>query len=212
MIDKPYSEACEQNREPIIAVLRPRLRSCRRLLEIGSGTGQHAVYFGAELPHLSWQTSDCRDNHAGIRAWFDEARLPNVDPPMALDVLEDAWPDERFDAVYSANTAHIMHSDAVVAMFRGVGRVLGAGGVFLLYGPFNIDGRFTSESNARFDAWLKQRDPEMGIRDMAWLDQLATDSGLRFQEDLVMPVNNRTLVWRKMPESAHAGVDDNDNR
>ncbi len=195
--DKPYSESCEQNRAPIFAVLEPRVRDCEHLLEIGSGTGQHAVYFAADLPHLTWQTSDCRVNHAGIRAWLDEAGLPNVERPMALDVLEDEWPTGPFDAVFSANTAHIMPTDAVVAMFRGVGALLRDAGSFLLYGPFNVDGRFTSESNARFDAWLKQRDPRMGIRDMAWLNELAMDSGLRFREDLEMPANNRTLVWTK---------------
>jgi len=194
--DKPFSESCVENRAPIFAVLQPRLRNCRRLLEIGSGTGQHAVYFAADLPHLTWQTSDRADNHPGITAWLEEAALRNVEPPIGLDVLTDDWPSAEFDAVFSANTAHIMPAVAVEAMFRGVGRLLQPGGLFLLYGPFNYDGAYTSESNARFDAWLKQRDPMMGIRDLSWLGELAASAGLALVEDIEMPVNNRTLVWK----------------
>lgn len=197
-MNKPFAESCVENREPIIAVLEPRLRNCSELLEIGSGTGQHAVYFAATLRRLVWQTSDRVENHAGIQAWLDEAQLPNVRAPLALDVLDaDAWPQHRYDAVFSANTAHIMSEAAVAAMFAGVGRVLREGGLFLLYGPFNVDGRFTSPSNASFDAWLKARDPAMGIRDTGWLERLAADAGMQLAEDLEMPVNNRTLVWRR---------------
>lgn len=194
---KPFAESCVENRAPIFAALEPRLRDRHRLLEIGSGTGQHAVYFGAELPHVTWQTSDRAANHAGIRAWLDEAGLANVLPPLALDVLLDPWPAGPFDAVFSANTAHIMPVDAVAAMFHGVGRVLQHGGALLLYGPFNYDGRYTSESNARFDGWLQQQDPAMGIRDVAWLDDLAAAAGLQRVEDIEMPVNNRILVWNR---------------
>ena len=133
--DRPFAESCVENRVPIFAVLQPRLCDCRHLLEIGSGTGQHAVYFAADLPHLVWQTSDRAENHPGIMAWLAEAALPNVEPPVDLDVLTDDWPASRFDAVFSANTAHIMSTAAVEAMFRGVGRVLRPGGLFLLYGP-----------------------------------------------------------------------------
>jgi SAM-dependent methyltransferase len=192
---KPFAESCVENCEPIFAALEPRLRDCRSLLEIGSGTGQHAVYFAPRLGHLRWQTSDLVENHAGIRAWLNEAQLPNVDPPVALDVLRDDWPETRFDAVFSANTAHIMPEAAVEAMLLGVARVLRPGGLFLLYGPFNYDGGYTAPSNARFDAWLRQRDPAMGIRDVAWLDQIAASAGMRRVEDIEMPVNNRILVW-----------------
>lgn len=197
MTEKPFAESCEQNRAPIFEVLEPRLGDCSNLLEIGSGTGQHAVYFAADMPRLTWQTSDRAENHAGIQAWLEEARLPNAKPPVCLDVLVDAWPGERFDAVFSANTAHIMPVEAVEAMFRGVGDILRPGGIFLLYGPFNYDGRFSSQSNERFDAWLKERDPAMGIRDLGWLSALAADNGMMLIEDIEMPVNNRTLVWRK---------------
>jgi len=197
MPEKPFAESCVENRVPILDVLRPRLGGCRNLLEIGSGTGQHAVYFAADLPYLSWHTSDRVENHAGINAWLIDAALPNVQPPIRLDVLRDTWPDIQFDAVFSANTAHIMPVAEVEAMFSGVGQVLVPGGVFLLYGPFNHGGRFSSASNQRFDAWLKQRDPAMGIRDLDWLKALATSCGMDLIEDIEMPVNNRTLVWRR---------------
>ena len=194
---KPFAESCVENREPILAVLRPRLKECRQLFEIGSGTGQHAVYFAPEFPHLSWHTSDLQENHPGIRTWLSESRLSNIEAPVHLDVLADPWPDRKFDAVFSANTAHIMPIAAVEAMFRGVGHILREGGIFLLYGPFNYDGGFTSASNARFDTWLKQRDPAMGIRDLGWLNGLAAVQGMGLIEDIAMPVNNRMLIWQK---------------
>jgi cyclopropane fatty-acyl-phospholipid synthase-like methyltransferase len=194
--DKPYSEACDQNRRPIFAALAPRVADCSTLLEIGSGTGQHAVYFGGDLPQLSWQTSDQVAQHPGIVRWLDEAGLDNVLPPLALDVLVDDWPHGPYDAVFSANTAHIMPERAVSAMFAGVGRVLAPEGPFLLYGPFSYDGRHTAPSNRSFDQWLRARDPQMGVRDLAWLRAQAGIAGLTLAEDLEMPVNNRLLVWR----------------
>jgi cyclopropane fatty-acyl-phospholipid synthase-like methyltransferase len=195
---KPYSESCDQNRDPILAVLKPRLADAVALLEIGSGTGQHAVYFGAALPHLTWQTSDLAEYHPGIHAWLDEAALSNVQPPLALDVSEPgAWPREAYDAVFTANTVHIMGEPEVAALFGGVGRLLSGGGLFFIYGPFNYGGRYTSESNARFDQWLKDRDPRSGIKDLDWLKSLADAADLVLEEDLEMPANNRTLVWRK---------------
>ena len=197
MIDKPFSESCVQNREPILAVLREVFADCRQVLEIGSGTGQHAVYFGAALPHLVWQSADVPPHHAGIRAWLDEAALPNVRPPIALDVSQAGWRSGRYDAVFSANTLHIMGWPEVEAFFEGVGEVLEAGGVLAVYGPFNTNGAFTSESNARFDAWLKARDPASGVRDFEAVDALARAQGLALWQDIAMPANNRTLVWRR---------------
>ncbi|MBZ0105402.1 MAG: DUF938 domain-containing protein [Sulfuricella denitrificans] len=195
---KPYAESCEQNRDPILAVLREVFADRRHVLEIASGTGQHAVYFGQALPHLSWQTSELPGNHAGIHAWLDEARLPNVLPPLTIDLHEDAWPVERVDAIFNANTVHIVSWPAVERMFAGIGRVLAPGGILCLYGPFNYGGNFTAESNARFDAWLKSRDPESGVRDFEALDRLACQQGLVLRQDIAMPANNRTLVWQKM--------------
>jgi SAM-dependent methyltransferase len=193
---KQYSEACEENKDPILAVLRRELAGCRAVLEIGSGTGQHAVYFSRHLPHLSWQPSDLEINHASINAWRSEAALDNLLPPLLLDVTGNHWPDSRFDSVFSANTTHIMSWPAVVAMFAGIATVLKTGGSFCLYGPFNYDRCYTSDSNARFDIWLKQQDPLSGLRDVEDLVELASTRGLHLKQDYAMPINNRLLVWR----------------
>lgn len=197
IVTKPYSEACERNREPILAEIQPLLRDHDAVLEIGSGTGQHAVYFAARLQHLIWHTSDRSEQHAGIRLWIEEAGLPNVRPPLSLDVAREPWPEVEADAVFSANTTHIMHWPEVEAMFRGVGRLLPAKGLFLLYGPFNYGGHHTSASNAEFDAWLRMRDPESGLRDFEDVDRLARAAGLGLIRDVAMPANNRLLAWAK---------------
>ena len=193
---KPCSESSVQNRQPILEVLRKEFGTAQRVLEVGSGTGQHAVFFAAELPHLLWQPSDLPEMLPGIQAWIDDAGCANVMPPLALDV-NDPWPESHFDAVFSANAVHIMSWTAVEAMFAGIGRVLEPGGVLALYGPFNYGGRYTSESNARFDQWLRHRDPQSGIRDFDAINALARSHGLQFHHDHAMPVNNRTLVWRR---------------
>lgn len=193
---KPYSEACEQNKLAIAEVLGPRLQGAQTLLEIGSGTGQHAVYFAARWPRLQWQTSDVAAHLPGIRAWLAEARGDNLPPPLCLDVTGE-WPDGPFDAAFSANTAHIMGAPEVVQMLAGIGRVLAPGGRFFLYGPFNEGGRYTSESNAAFDDWLHARDPRSGIKDLTDLSNWAGDAGLVLEEALAMPANNQTLVWRR---------------
>lgn len=192
---KPHSESCERNREPILAVLRDHFRGIGEVLEIGSGTGQHAVYFGAALPHLTWQTSDLPEHHDGIRQWLAAAALPNVLPPLALDVAVHPWPVPQVDAVFSANTLHIMAWERVQDFFAGL--PLNMDGLLVVYGPFNYGGGYTSESNARFDAWLKARDPRSAIRDFAAVDALAQQAGLRLLEDRAMPANNRCLVWRR---------------
>ncbi|HCK79935.1 MAG TPA: DUF938 domain-containing protein [Candidatus Competibacter sp.] len=192
---KPYSEACEQNKGPILDVLRRYFTLPGFILEIGGGTGQHAVHFARALPHLDWQTTDLAGALAGIQLWFDEAGLPNLRPPLALNVRQEVWPVTRADGVFSANTAHIMSWKGVECLFRGVGWLLATGGVFCLYGPFNYGGQYTSPSNAQFDRWLRARDPESGVRDFDDLDRLAETEGLRLLADCPMPVNNRTLVW-----------------
>ena len=196
-MNKPYSEACGQNRDPILSVIQPLLADSQAVLELGSGTGQHAVYFARHMPHLVWYTSDVIDNHAGIKQWIEESGLDNVRLPIALDTLRSEWPALTVDAVFSANTAHIMHWDEVEAFFAGVGQLINSGGKFTLYGPFNYAGKYTSDSNARFDQWLKERDPESGIRDFEALDELARLAGMQLVEDFEMPVNNRILYWRK---------------
>ncbi|MET0962306.1 MAG: DUF938 domain-containing protein [Noviherbaspirillum sp.] len=197
MLNKQYSAASARNREPILAALRPLLAGCRSVLEIGSGTGQHAVHFGAALPDLRWQTSDLPANHAGIRAWLDEAALPNVLPPLALDAGGNDWPDSPFDAIYTANTCHIMSWPEVQGMFRGIGRVLAPGGMLCIYGPFNRNGQFTSASNAQFDASLKAQAPHMGLRNMEDIDALAQAQQLTLVADLPLPANNHLLAWRR---------------
>lgn len=194
---KPYAESCEQNQGPILEVLQEIFADQQRVLEIASGTGQHAVYFGRSLPHLTWQTSELAQNHAGIQAWLDEALLPNVLPPVAIDLNDPEWPIESVDTVFNANTVHIVAWPAVEALFAGIARVLDEGGLLCLYGPFNYGGKFTSESNARFDAWLKSRDPNSGVRDFEALNRLAESQGLLLQKDVAMPANNRILVWQR---------------
>ncbi len=201
MFEKPFSQACENNKRPILEVLSRHVGEISRVLEIGSGTGQHAVFFAEQLPHLNWQTSDQELHHEGIRAWIREAGLPNVVPPLALDVTMDPWPVDQAEAVFSANTAHIMSWLEVEAFVAGVGRVLVEGGLFLLYGPFSYGGVHTSESNARFDMSLRSRDPAMGVRDFEAVDALARAAGMRLVEDNAMPANNRLLVWRQGPRS-----------
>ena len=195
-VSKPYAESCDQNKAPILQVLSRLFADTRRVLEIGSGTGQHAIHFAAAMPHLVWQTSDRPENHPGILAWLQEAGLSNTRDPIELDV-RDPWPQQTYDGIFSANSVHIMSWDAVEACFEGVGSVLAEGGRFVLYGPFNYDGEYTSESNRQFDVWLKQRDPLSGIRDFSDLNRLADNQGLVFEEDIQMPVNNRMLVWRR---------------
>ena len=196
-MNKPYSPACDNNRVPILAVIQPLLAKSRSVLEVGSGTGQHAVYFAENLPHLVWYTSDVVENHAGIKLWLNEAGLPNTRPPAILDVNQASWPMLNVDAVFSANTVHIMHWQAVEKFFAGTGNILPHGGLLLLYGPFNYNNQFTSDSNARFDMWLKETDPESGIRNFEDLDSLAKRHGMRLKLDHDMPANNRIIIWEK---------------
>ena len=193
---KPHADACDRNRDPILEVLRRHFADRRHVLEIGSGTGQHAVHFAAALPHLTWQTSDLESNLAGIRLWLGDAGLANLPQPIALDVT-GPWPAAQFDGVFTANTLHIMSWPEVRALFAALHRVLSSDGVLAVYGPFNYDGRFTTPSNAAFDVWLKNRSPQSGIRDFAAVDELARSIGLALVEDRPMPANNRTLVWRR---------------
>jgi len=184
---RPFSEACERNREPILAVLKRALSKSERVLEIGSGTGQHAAYFSAALPHVAWQASDVAEHLPGIRMW-------GVDP-IELDV-DRPWPRVDADAVFSANTAHIMSWAQVERMFKGIGD-MDSVRVFCLYGPFSYGGRHTSDSNARFDAMLRARDPSSGVRAFEDVVALARGCGMVVEEDIAMPANNRLLVFRR---------------
>jgi SAM-dependent methyltransferase len=194
---KPFSEACQRNQEPILAVLREGFADRTRVLEIGSGTGQHAVHFAAGLPHLVWQASDVAANLPGIRAWREEAALPNLPEPIELDLNRQPWPDVDADALFTSNTLHIVSWPEVQTLYGRAAHVLPAGGVLAVYGPFNYGGRYTGEGNARFDAMLRSRDPRSGIRDFEELDALARIHGLHLFRDAPMPANNRTLLWRR---------------
>ena len=195
VMEKPHAPSTEKNREPILAVQREHFAERREVLEIGSGTGQHAIFFAAALPHLMWQTSDCPDNLPGIAAWLAEAALPNTPPPFPLDVVGD-WPKRRYDAIFSANTLHIMPWEAVVRLFARLPEVLAADAKIVIYGPFNYGGCFTSDSNAAFDCWLKEKAPHQGIRDFEKVNELAAQAGLTLIEDRAMPSNNRCLHWQ----------------
>jgi cyclopropane fatty-acyl-phospholipid synthase-like methyltransferase len=198
MMNKPFSQACENNKQPILAVLKRIFAKVDRVLEVGSGTGQHAVFFARHLPHLVWYPSDRAENLPGIKQWIAEAGLDNVQQPLELDVSMPLWPIEKMPAVYSANTVHIMSWPEVEAFFEKLGSCLEAGAYFCLYGPFNYDGKYSSESNAGFDQWLKARDPASGIRDFEKLDLLAKQQQLSFRENNPMPANNQLLVWKKL--------------
>jgi cyclopropane fatty-acyl-phospholipid synthase-like methyltransferase len=194
---KPFSPACERNRDPILAVLRDWFALRRRVLEIGSGTGQHAVHFAAAMPWLAWQCSDVAANLPGIRQWLDEAALPNTPAPIELDVAAATPVPRRFDAVFSANTLHIMGWPQVEALFARLPSLLDAQATVVVYGPFNDNGAFTSASNREFDGWLKARDPRSGIRDVQAVDALARAAGLRLATRIAMPANNACLVWER---------------
>ena len=197
MLEKPFSQACENNQQAIFAIIESVFAKAQHVLEIGSGTGQHASYFAPRLPHLIWQTSDQAEYHPGINAWLDAASAKNLRRPLSLNVDMPQWPIATVDAVFSANTCHIMGWASVVNMFKQLAGVLSAGGTLAIYGPFNYDGQFTSPSNANFDQWLKQRGAQQGIRDFEAVDKLANEAGMTLLEDNAMPANNRLLVWRK---------------
>lgn len=197
----PYSQACENNKQPILQVLKDVFSTSGTLLEIGSGTGQHAVHFASALPHLQWLPSDRPQANNLSKARIEHANLKNILPPIELDVTQADWSaasvPAALSAVFSANTAHIMAWVEVAAMFSEVGKRLEAGGGFCLYGPFNYDGKYTSASNQQFDQHLKRQAAHMGIRNLEDLAELARPAGLLLEADHKMPANNRLLVWRK---------------
>jgi cyclopropane fatty-acyl-phospholipid synthase-like methyltransferase len=195
MPELPFSEACERNKEPILAHLRTHFAEVTRVLELGSGTGQHAVHFAPSLPHLLWQTTELAAQLDAVRAWLAAHPAPNLCAPRALDVFGE-WPAGPWDAAFSANTLHIMSWRGVEALFDGLRRTLAADAVVAIYGPFNYGGDYTSPSNRAFDQMLRARDPQSGIRDAEAVHQLAARARLQPLADHAMPANNRLLVWR----------------
>ena len=199
-MNKPFSQACENNKRPILDVLTTVFSDNKHILEIGSGTGQHAVFFGEKLSHLTWQTSDLLMNHQGINLWLDEASTNNVQRPIVID-LSKTWlmpkGNPQVDGLYTANTLHIISWPLVVEFFEGIKSNLASEASVCIYGPFNYQGKFSSESNADFDLWLKERDVNSGIRDIEAVLLLAQSAGLTLIDDHTMPANNRLLVFSK---------------
>jgi hypothetical protein len=194
---KPHAPSCDRNQGPILEVLLKHFSDRKQALEIGSGTGQHAVHFGAAMPWLTWQTSDMAENLPGIRLWLEEAALPNVLAPIELNV-SGAWPKGPYDAVFTANTLHIMGWPQVQKLFAALGDAMARESVVAVYGPFNYEGQFTSDSNAAFNDWLKRQYSEAsGIRDFEAVNSLSASIGLTLIADYAMPANNRTLVWQR---------------
>ncbi len=194
---KPFSQSCENNKKPILQIIQQQFSESKKVWEIGSGTGQHACYFAESLPQLIWQSTDMAENLAGINSWVNQAGLDNLAAPMALDVLDKDWPCQKIDALFTANTLHIMHWQTVQCFFDGLGKYLIDQAIVCIYGPFNYHGKYTSASNAQFDQWLKSADPQKGIRDFAEIEKLAKKVNLVIKEDFSMPANNRLLVLNR---------------
>ena len=192
---KPFSQACENNKQPILNHLKTVLQECQHVLEIGSGTGQHAVYFAANMPQLIWQCSDRSENIPGIQSWLAGTTLP---APLTLDVRDENWPNQQYDAIFSANTLHIMDWPEVELFFNKVDKQLNANSLLCIYGPFKYGGEFTSPSNADFDLWLKRNNPVSGIRDFEAIRELAAHARFQLVADHTMPANNQLLIWQRL--------------
>lgn len=194
----PFSQACENNKQPILEVLQQELIDATHVLEIGSGTGQHSVYFAPNLSHLEWQTSDVKANHSIIQAWHAAYPAPNLYAPLAFDLETDSFPiNELYNAVFTANTLHIISWDLVKRLFQLVGDALPTDGKLIVYGPFNENGHYTSAGNCQFDAMLRQGNSDSGIRDKEAILELADKYGLILHTTYSMPANNQLLVFQK---------------
>ncbi|GAB3283904.1 DUF938 domain-containing protein [Parahaliea aestuarii] len=191
----PWSQACENNKAPILDILRRVLADKTQVLELGAGTGQHATWFAGHLPHLIWQPTDLHSNLPALAPRCAAYEGGNLLPPLALDVCQHPWPAQVPDAVFTANSFHIMPFSAVAQCFAELGRRARPGTALCVYGPFNYGGQYTSDSNARFDQWLAQQHPDSAIRDFEAVDELARQAGFALLEDNAMPANNRLLVW-----------------
>lgn len=198
-MEKPYSAACERNRDPILEIMKDVItRDDKRLLEIGSGTGQHAVYFAPQFPWLEWYPTDVAENLKGMKLWFDEFKIPNIKAPVRLDVSKDDFPKLKFDVVYTANTFHIMHWKECKSLMKLLGHRLRENSKVMIYGPFKYGGAFTSPSNEEFDQQLKTRDPSSGIRSFEDVNNGMIKNGFELVFDYDMPANNRLLVYKRL--------------
>ena len=195
-MNRPFSQSCENNKQPILQRIETIFHAPQTVWEIGSGTGQHGCYFAEKLSHLTWQTTDREENLSCINSWITDTRLPNLPKSLALDVTDQEWPCQYIDALFTANTLHIMHNHEVEFLFSGLRKYLTDNATVCIYGPFNYRGQYTSQSNEQFDQWLKARDPESGIRDFKVIESLANKAGLLISDDFEMPANNRLLVFQ----------------
>ena len=196
-MNKPYSESCDQNKDHILSILSPLFSSCDNVLEIASGTGQHAIYFADKMPHLKWHTSDCLPYLEGINSWLAESDVKNIVEPFELNVSTSTWPALDVDAVFTANSLHIMSKEDVTNLISGVGELLRSHGSFVIYGPFNYKGNYTSDSNMRFDEWLKSSDAMSCIKNFEDVVSQAEDNNMTLVCDYEMPANNRILHFTK---------------
>lgn len=196
-MNRPFSQACENNKQPILEVISNYFQPGDEVLEIGSGTGQHTLYFCEKMPWMCWIPSEIPENLDTINAGLEGYAPPNLEATLTLDVRDEVWPVKKVDGLFSANCLHIMSAEFVPDFFRGAGEVVRRGGHLCVYGPFKYNGEFTSESNARFELWLKGRDPVRGIRDFEWVNELARENGFSFVKDHQMPANNQLLVWQR---------------
>lgn len=193
----PFSQASEKNKRVILEVLARHLRRGDSVLEIGGGSGQHAVFFATCFREVHWQSSDVSSNVDSLNLRISAAQLPNLPTAISLDVNDSDWNCSGCNVIYSANSLHIMSAASVENFFAGAGTLLRENGRLLAYGPFKYNGAFTTESNAHFDLWLKDQDPRSGVRDFEWVNGLAESAGLSLIEDNAMPANNQFLVWKK---------------
>ena len=193
----PFSEACERNKYPILEILIDVFADCTTVLEIGSGTGQHALFFSEKLPHLVWQPTDLEKNLATITKRIKSKDITNVKLPLKLNVSEHPWKLGQTEAIFTANTLHIMHWKSVENLFLGASKILISKGILAIYGPFKYGGYFTTESNKKFDEWLKSKDTKSGVRDFEEVNKLALQNGFEFIKDYKMPANNQLIIWQK---------------
>jgi hypothetical protein len=197
-MSKPFSQACENNKQYILDKLLPLFSAGSMVLEIGTLTAQHICFFAEAMPLVYWIPSDLDENLPTVLAGLEDCMLPNISAPLALDVAEEPWPIGQVDGIFTANTLHIMRYEYAARFFAGAGSVLKEGGVLCVYGPFKYGGEFTTPSNASFDVWLKQRDSLSGVRDFEQVQTWAEEAGLELLADHNMPANNQLLVWRKL--------------
>jgi hypothetical protein len=197
MQNMTFSQACENNKKPILEQIKVVFTVPITVWEIGSGTGQHGCFFAQQLPHIIWQPTDLPVNLSAISERVKDSALKNINPPLALDVRTRIWPEKCIEGLFTANTFHIMHWARVVNCFEQLTVNLKVGASVVIYGPFNVNDQYTSESNAHFDQWLKLRDPQSGIRDVEDIVSLATSAGMMLRKNIAMPANNQLLVFQK---------------